>query len=72
MCLATPAKVITIKKDWARVKSGDHIHRVNLGLLKNVKKGDYLIAHGELAINRLNKKEAEKIIKLIENYQTDQ
>jgi len=65
MCLATPCKVIKIEKDWATVKSPDHSHRVNICLLKNVKIGDYLLVHGEMALNKLSKSEAEKILKLI-------
>lgn len=64
MCLATPQKVIKIEKEWATVQSSKHRHKVNLGLLKNVKIGDYLICHNKMAINKIPKKEAEKIIKI--------
>ena len=72
MCLAIPNKVIKIEKDWATVKSGlpageagNHQHRVSLNLLKNVKVGDYLLVHDELAINKVPKTEAKKILKMI-------
>lgn len=65
MCLATPSKVIKIEKDWAVVETPDHSHRVNICLLKNVKIGDYLLVHGEMALNKLSKSEAKKILKLI-------
>jgi len=65
MCLATPSKVIKIKGQWATVESGDHKHRVNLSLLKNVKVGDYLLIHDELAINKVPKTEAKRILKMI-------
>lgn len=65
MCLATPSKVIKIKGQWAIVQSGDHQHRVNLSLLKNVKLDDYLLIHDELAINKLPKAEAKRILKMI-------
>ncbi|MDP3052650.1 MAG: HypC/HybG/HupF family hydrogenase formation chaperone [bacterium] len=65
MCLATPCKVAKIEKDWAVVKNQNHSHRVNTCLLKNVKIGDYLLVHGEMALNKLPKSEAEKILKLI-------
>jgi len=64
MCLATPSKVIKIKKDWVTVKTPGHSHKVNICLLKNVKIGDYLLIHGELALNKIPKSEAEKILKL--------
>lgn len=65
MCLATPSKVIKIKGQWATVQSGNHEHRVNLSLLKNVKLGDYLLIHDELAINKVPKTEAKRILKMI-------
>lgn len=64
MCLATPSKVIKIKKDWAVIETLHHSHRVNICLLKNVKIGDYLLIHGELALNKIPKSEAKKILKL--------
>ena len=66
MCLATPSKVIKIKDDWATVQSNDHQHRVNLSLLKDVKVGDYLLIHDELAINKVPKTEAKKILEMIQ------
>jgi len=68
MCLAIPSKVIKIENDWATILSGNHKHRANLSLLKNVKVGDYLLIHDELAINKVPKQEAEKIIQTIKNF----
>ncbi|MFH1551583.1 MAG: HypC/HybG/HupF family hydrogenase formation chaperone [bacterium] len=68
MCLATPSKVIKIKDNWAIVQSGDHSHRVNLDLLKNVKVNDYLLIHDKLAINKMPANEAKKILKMIEEH----
>lgn len=65
MCLAVPSKVIKIKDDWATVQSNNHQHRVSLSLLKNVKIGDYLLIHDELAINKLPKTEAKKILEMV-------
>ncbi len=71
MCLAIPSKVVKIKDDWATVKSGDHQHRVDLSLLKNVKIGDYLIFHDNLAINKIPKKQAQQILDMIENHASE-
>jgi len=65
MCLATPSKITKIKGDWAVVDSGKHCHRVNLSLVKDAKIGDYVIVHGDLALNKIQKKEAEQILKMI-------
>ena len=68
MCLATPSKVIKIKGQWATVQSGDHHHQANLSLLKNIKVGDYLLIHDELAINKVPKTEAKRILDMIEKH----
>jgi len=72
MCLATPSKVVEIKNNKAKVKSrlhggqaGDHFHEADLSLLKNVKVGDYLLVHDNMAINKVPKNEAKKILKMI-------
>ena len=48
------------KKDWAIIETPHHSHQVNTCLLKNVKIGDYLLVHGELALNKIPKSEAKK------------
>ncbi len=65
MCLATPSKIIKIKAGWATVRSGNHTHKANLSLLKGAKIGDYVLVHADLALNKVGKKEAEKILKII-------
>ena len=65
MCLATPSKVIKIEGDWATVQAENHIHKANLGLVKDVKIGDYIIVHADLVLNKIGKQEAGKILKMI-------
>lgn len=65
MCLAIPAKVVKIKKDWAEAETPGHSHKINISLLKNVKIGDYLLAHGQMAINKISQTEAEKILEFL-------
>lgn len=50
------------------VKTPHHSHRVSVCLLKNVKIGDYLLVHGEMALNKISKSEAEKILKLTKHF----
>lgn len=68
MCLAIPNKVIKINKNQATIQSGVHKHQVSLDLLKNIKVGDYILIHDELAINKMPKVEAEKILKIIKDH----
>lgn len=65
MCLATPCRIIKIKGKKATVKSREHTHGVDLSLIKSAKIGDYILIHGEMAINKVAKKEAEKILKIL-------
>ena len=65
MCLATPAKIIRLKDKNALVRDDHGERRVNLHLLSEKPKiGDYLLVHGDLAINRLGKKDALEILNL--------
>jgi hydrogenase assembly chaperone HypC/HupF len=68
MCLATPMRVIKIQKEKAIVQGEGHTHEVDISLIKNkkVKVGDFILAHGDLAIHKLPLKEAKKILKFIE------
>ncbi len=65
MCLATPSKIVKIDGDWATVQSGDHNHKANLSLVKNAKAGDYVIVHGDLVLNKIEKEDALKILNLL-------
>lgn len=64
MCLATPMRVISIDGSWANVTASGHNHRVNIDLIPNVKVGDYVIAHADLAIGVVEPEEAVEIEKV--------
>jgi hydrogenase expression/formation protein HypC len=59
MCLATPAKVKSIEKDTAIVDFGGVSRKISLGILGDVKKGDYVLVHAGFAIGKVAQKEAE-------------
>jgi hydrogenase expression/formation protein HypC len=65
MCLAIPMKVEKVIGKFAIVSLGNVKRKVNISFVENVKKGDYLIIHAGFAIEKLDKKEAEKTIKII-------
>ena len=66
MCLAIPGKIIEIKGDIAQVDY-DGLHKqVNISLV-DVKQGDYVIANAGFAIQKIEKKEAEKSLELFRN-----
>jgi hydrogenase expression/formation protein HypC len=65
MCLAIPMKVEKVIGEFAIVSLGKVKRKVNISFVENVKKGDYLIIHAGFAIEKLDKKEAEKTIRII-------
>lgn len=66
MCLGVPVKIVQIKgnegvADFKGVKK-----KINLELLENVKKGDYVILHAGFAIQKMEPEEALETLKLFE------
>jgi hydrogenase expression/formation protein HypC len=64
MCLAIPAKVVTIRQDKARVDFGGGVMReINVALV-SVEVGDYVLVHAGYAIQVLDKEEALETLRL--------
>jgi hydrogenase expression/formation protein HypC len=64
MCLAIPAKVISLKQDRAQVDFGEGVSReVNVTLV-DAKVGDYVLVHAGYAIQIIDEKEAQETIQL--------
>ncbi|MEM2105636.1 MAG: HypC/HybG/HupF family hydrogenase formation chaperone [Candidatus Bathyarchaeia archaeon] len=64
MCLAIPAKVISVEGEKAKVDFGEGVLReVNITLV-NAKVGDYVLVHAGYAIQVLEEKEALETIRL--------
>jgi len=66
MCLAVPMKIVKIDKKEAIAELGGVKKKIHLGLLKDVKRGDYVIVHAGFAIQKLEKKEANEKFSLLE------
>lgn len=64
MCQSVPCEVVEVHGQWALVKGLNHTHKVYLGLLKSVTAGDYLLVHGDMAINKIDRDEAETVLRL--------
>lgn len=64
MCLASPVKIIKILGKTAEVEDSHGKKLVRLDLIIKPKVNDYLLAHGDLAISKIDEKEAKEIIKL--------
>jgi len=66
MCLAVPARVVTIEADGetATVELGGVRKTVSLALLDEIAIGDYVIIHVGFALSRLDPEEAAKTLAL--------
>ena len=66
MCLAIPAKVVTLLEgDLATVDVGGVRKDVSVALLDEVAVGDYVILHVGYALSRLDTEEAERTLALL-------
>jgi len=64
MCLAIPAKIVSIEDDKAQVDFGEGVLReVNVALV-NAKVGEYVLVHAGYAIQVLDEKEALETLQL--------
>lgn len=64
MCLATPLKIIEINDQQGTVGDKKHTHQVDLSLIDSPQVGEWVICHGDLALNRIGEKEAGEILAL--------
>ena len=66
MCLALPARVVTIddSTDMATVALGEVKREVSLALVEDVKINDFVLIHVGYALNKVSEEEAEKTLAL--------
>jgi hydrogenase expression/formation protein HypC len=62
MCLAIPAKVLSVKGKRAKVDFGNRQKEIFLGTVKP-KVGDYILVGSGIAVQKINKKDAMSILK---------
>jgi len=58
MCLAIPAKILEIKDNKAEIESLGVRKQIEISLVPDAKKGDYVIVHAGFAIQIVDKEEA--------------
>jgi hydrogenase expression/formation protein HypC len=66
MCLAIPARVVTLHgDDLATVSIGGLRKTISLALVDGIVEGDYVVVHTGFALSRLDPVEAEKTLTLL-------
>jgi len=63
MCVASPGIVESVSGNTARINYNGNIVTANAGLIK-VEKGDNVLVHAGMIIQKLTKSEAEKMTEL--------
>ena len=66
MCLAIPAKVVSIDEttDMATVAVGEVKKQISLALVEDVSVGDFVLIHVGYALQRISPEEAERTLLL--------
>jgi hydrogenase expression/formation protein HypC len=65
MCLAIPAKVISVDGTSARVTIEDVEYTASILLLDDVKPGDFIMLHAGFAIGKVDPQEAAETLQLL-------
>ena len=65
MCLARPAKVISVEDTSALVTIEDVEYKASLLLLTDVQPGDYIMLHAGFVIEKVDAAEAEETLRLL-------
>jgi hydrogenase expression/formation protein HypC len=66
MCLAIPARVVSIDNDtdMATVSVGEIEKQISLALLDDVSVNDYVLVHVGYALHKISEEEAEKTLSI--------
>ena len=65
MCLAFPMKVVEVDGKTAKVEFQGEVKTVDSSIISGLKKDDYVLAHGDMAIQKLDRKDAEETLKVL-------
>lgn len=70
MCLAIPGKIVEMvdaENQIAKVDVGGVRRNVNIGMLDNISVGDYVLIHVGFAMSKVDEKEAEETLRLLQD-----
>ena len=66
MCLAIPARVVSLDGAMAKVDVAGVTRAASTHLLEGVEVGDYLLIHAGFALSRVDEQEARETLRLLE------
>ena len=66
MCLAVPAKVISITGQMAQVELGGLTRQANIILVPGLRLGDFVLLHAGFAIQTLDEADAQETLELLD------
>jgi len=64
MCLAIPARIVSIQDQDAQIDAGGVRRRIGIMLTPDVKVGDYVLVHAGFSIGIVDAREAEETLAL--------
>jgi hydrogenase expression/formation protein HypC len=64
MCLAVPARIVSIDRDEAVLDYGGVTRKANLSMLSEANIGDYVLVHVGYAISKMDEAEALETLEL--------
>ena len=66
MCLAIPARIVSIQGQEAEAEIGGITRKISLALTPEARVGDYVLLHTGYAIAVVDQEEAEETLRLLE------
>ena len=69
MCLAIPGKIVEMVDEEnriAKVEIGGVRRGVNVGMLDDIKVGDYVLVHVGFAMSKVDEQQAEETLRLLQ------
>ena len=64
MCVAIPGKVLEIYSKYALIQFGKINKVINIMLIEDLKKGEYVLVHAGCAIEKMNEEEALETLEI--------
>ena len=66
MCITAPMKIISLSGQSAVVKTRRQVERqILISLIEDAKVGDWVLVNGEMAVEKIDEKEARDLIRII-------